>query len=115
LAAGVLATQVQVAASRVLLIDLGASLGMLTGAAAASPLLLVGDETTEGRDRVWLASVATGTLVGGAIAWWLTRPSEPVATGQSRPLTWMPFSGVIGESAITGAQPALGVGVTGAW
>src|SRR6185436_15659268 len=41
LVGGALGTQARISASRMLLIDLSASLGALTGAAAASPLLLV--------------------------------------------------------------------------
>ena len=73
LVAGALATQVSVAASRVLLVDLGASLGALTAAAAASPLLLVDEETSkEGRSRAWFIAVAGGTLIGGGLGFWVT-------------------------------------------
>lgn len=76
LAAGVLATQLDLRASRVLLIDLGATLGALTGAAAASPLLLVDQEESKSRTRVWLGSTFAASLVGAGIAYWWTGKSE---------------------------------------
>lgn len=76
LGAGVLATQVDARASRVLLIDLGATLGALTGAAAASPLLLVNEEESKPRTRLWLGSIFAGSLLGAGIGWWSTRKSE---------------------------------------
>jgi hypothetical protein len=116
--AGALATQVSVTPSRVLLIDLGASLGALTAAAAASPLLLVDEETSEeGRSRAWFVSVAAGTLIGGGLGWWITRPSE---TGQSpapSSMAYVPFAGVIGQSAAPGGrlEPVFGAGLRGAF
>jgi hypothetical protein len=76
LGAGVLATQVDMRASRVLLIDLGATLGALTGAAAASPLLLVNEEESKPRTRLWLGSIFAGSLLGAGIGWWSTRKAE---------------------------------------
>ncbi len=78
---GALATQLDAPTSRVLLIDLGASLGALSGAAAASPLLLVEEETSPTRTRLWLSAVGVGTLAGGAVAWWFTSDGKksPVA------------------------------------
>lgn len=76
LGAGVLATQVNVKASRVLLVDLGATLGALTGAAACSPLLLVDQQESKSRTRAWLGGIFAGTLLGAGIGWWSTRTSE---------------------------------------
>ena len=76
LGAGVLATQVDVRASRVLLIDLGATLGALTGAAAASPLLLVNEEESKPRTRLWLGSIFAGSVLGAGIGWWTTRKAD---------------------------------------
>ncbi len=89
LGAGLLATQVDVRASRVLLIDLGATLGALTGAAAASPLLLVDEEESKPRTRLWLGSIFAGSLLGGGIAWWSTRRSE---AGGSATLPALPYA-----------------------
>jgi hypothetical protein len=115
IAAGAIATQVRASPSRILLIDLGASLGALTGAAAASPLLLVGDEPTPGRDRAWLASIAAGTLIGGAIGWWATRPSSSASMNQ--PWALAPWAGVVAETRGPNDERtlALGGGLRGAW
>jgi hypothetical protein len=80
LGAGVLATQLNVKASRVLLVDLGATLGALTGAAAGSPLLLVDREETKSRTRAWLGGIFAGTLAGAGIGWWTTRKSDAAAS-----------------------------------
>jgi hypothetical protein len=88
LGAGVLATQLDVRASRVLLIDLGATLGALTGAAAASPLLLVDKEESKPRTRLWLGSIFAGSLLGAGIGWWTTRRSE----GSQGSLPGMPYA-----------------------
>jgi hypothetical protein len=77
LGAGVLATQLDVRASRVLLIDLGATLGALTGAAAASPLLLVNEEESKPRTRLWLGGIFAGSVLGAGIGWWSTRKAKP--------------------------------------
>lgn len=76
LGAGVLATQLNLKASRVLLVDLGATLGALTGAAAGSPLLLVDRQESKSRTRAWLGGIFAGTVLGAGIGWWSTRKSE---------------------------------------
>jgi hypothetical protein len=114
LAAGTLATQIEIAPSRVLMIDLGASLGALTGAAAGSPLLIVNDEHKPGRDRAWLGTVAAGTLIGGGIGWFITRPGQAKARD---PHAARPEVGVIGESN-DGAghrSPVYGLSLRGTW
>jgi hypothetical protein len=113
LAAGVLATQYELPPSRVLLIDLGASLGALTGAAAASPLLIVDDQPSKGRDRAWLGSVALGTLIGGAAGWYFTRSTK---TADSAPPA-RPSVGVVGMSSTPDGRlaPVFGAGVSGSW
>jgi hypothetical protein len=104
LGAGVLATQLDVRASRVLLIDLGATLGALTGAAVASPLLLVDEEESKARTRLWLGSVFVGSLLGGGVGWWATRKaSEPVARG----LPLLPYGYATPEAR--GARLELGM------
>jgi len=82
---GALATQLDVPTSRMLLIDLGASLGALGAAAAASPLLIVEEEAHPTRTRLWLSSIAVGTLAGGTLAWWLTRGGETRSALSLRP------------------------------
>jgi hypothetical protein len=82
LGAGVLATQLELKASRVLLVDLGATLGALTGAAAASPLLLVDKDESKPRTRAWLGSIFAGTLLGAGVGWWSTRKTDTRASNQ---------------------------------
>jgi hypothetical protein len=112
LLAGALATQVQLPASRVLMIDLGASLGALTAAAAASPLLLVDESESNGhtRNRLWLGSVAAGTIVGGALGYWMTRPFA--SSNKSATHCVVPSLGLL---TVTPAGPAFGAGVQGSW
>jgi hypothetical protein len=71
LAAGVAATQVDITASRMLLVDLSVSLGWLGGAALASPLLFV-EDPDETNLRLWLGAVAAGAVAGGVIGWYAT-------------------------------------------
>jgi hypothetical protein len=76
LALGAVATQADLTASRVLLLDLSTSLGGLAGAAAAAPLLLVeGSDKT--RTRLWLAAAGVGAVGGGVIGWLATSSDEP--------------------------------------
>jgi hypothetical protein len=111
LVAGAAATQVEVSSSRILLVDMIAGLGGLTGAAAASPAVF-GDKVTEGEKRAWLASVAMGTVLGGALGFVVIRP-EAVHKHAS----WQvyPYAGSIASAAGLGAAPALGAGVLGSW
>ena len=114
---GALATFVTISPSRALLIDLGTGLGGLGGAAAASPLVF--DDLNETKSRGFLAITAGAALVGGGVAWYLTRnsdsekPKPPPPAGAVRAV---PFGGVIGQSATpTGPVPAYGAGVRGAF
>ena len=113
-AAGVLATRVTTTPSRMLLVDLGAGLGALAGAAAASPLIF--ENVTEGKTRAWLAATLGGSLAGGAVAFIVTRDSWTAKQSSSAPL-WRygsPTAGVIGSSATPGgAVPAYGLGWMG--
>jgi len=115
LVAGALATQVSVAPSRVLLVDLGASLGALTGAAVASPLLFVDDNNSKAQNRAWYLSVAAGTLIGGGLGFWFTRPTHAGHDKASAGLSYLPYAGVLGESVATGGRraPVFGAGVNG--
>ena len=90
LAGGALATQVDFSTSRVLLVDLGASLGALGGAALGSPLLLVEEEADPTRTRLWLSAVVVGTVAGGALSYFLTR--DMAADGAALP--FVPYAGI---------------------
>lgn len=108
--AGALAVFVDVSPNRVLLIDLGAGLGALAGAAAASPLVF--ERVSEGDSRGFIAATAGGAIAGGALVWFLTRN-----TPGAKSTTWhygTPVAGVIGSSATpTGTLPAYGAGWQG--
>jgi hypothetical protein len=110
LLAGALATQADLPSARVLMIDLGASLGALTGAALASPLLLVDESESNGhsRNRLWLASVAAGTVAGGAVGWWMTRPTSTTKSAHSV----LPTLGIL---PVNSEAPAFGAGIHGSW
>jgi hypothetical protein len=116
IAAGVLATQVRVSPSRVLLIDVGAGGGALLGAAAASPLIF--QNQTEGNTRVWLSATLAGSVAGGVLTWWLTRESPGKTPAHSANnvanVTGGLTAGVIGTSASrTGPVPVFGLAWSG--
>ena len=117
--AGAAATQVPVAASQVLFIDLAAALGGLTAAAVGSPLLLVDgddDEARQTRERLWLGGVGTGILVGGVIGYFMTRPSGR-ADFDAPGFAALPQAGVIGMSQAPSGEiaPVYGLGLSGKW
>ncbi|MCL2778857.1 MAG: hypothetical protein FWD73_12725 [Polyangiaceae bacterium] len=115
-AAGLLATQVQVSSQRVLLVDLGAGLGAASGAALASPLVF--QNVTESKARGFVSATAAGMIVGGGVAWVLTRGSSNAAsvanTISASGMHVVPMGGVIGSSETRyGTSPAYGVGIRG--
>ena len=115
LIAGAAATRLEIDPSRVLLIDLGASLGALTGAAVAAPVLIVDEHLTSSRSRIWLASIAGGMLAGGVVAAWTTR--DPSGRQLASSPVARPFVGIIGAQSDSGARhiPAFGAGLAGTW
>ena len=115
LAAGALATQVKVTSSRMLLIDLSASLGALTGAAAASPLLLVREHGESWRDRVWLASIGAGTIVGGGIGWLTTRAASTKEAENRLHPPPTPYVMVEPADPLRGTRSFVGLGLQGLW
>jgi hypothetical protein len=116
--AGAASIFVTVPPSRVLLLDLGAGLGSLAGAAVGSPLIFSGltnTPTTGTKTRIFLAGTLTGTAVGGAAAWFLTRESAPKKP-TSAWLLGTPNAGVIGQSMTrTGQVPIYGISYGGAF
>lgn len=96
IAAGALATQVTTSPSRVLLIDVGVGGGALLGAAAASPLIF--QNLTPGATRGWLSATLGGSVLGGALAWYLTRDGAPKVAH----IPNLPVPGVLGMSASAG-------------
>jgi hypothetical protein len=60
-------------------------------------------------NRLWLGSIAFGTLVGGAVGWLTTRPAPKLASELPH---FLPSVGVI---STTETGPVLGVGLQGAW
>lgn len=106
LGAGVLATQIDAKASRVLLVDLGATLGALTGAAAGSSLLLVDEQESKSRTRAWLGSIFAGTVLGAGIGWWSTRKSDAPARAL---LPGLPYAIATPETQGQGARFEAGM------
>lgn len=114
LVAGTLATQLDVPSSTdMLAIDLSALLGGLTGAALGTPVLVSQDESPA-RDRIWLSGIMLGTVAGAALSYWITQSDdEPSPSASSSPagassgVTWAPQLGWMGRP--------LGFGVSGAW
>lgn len=107
--AGTLASLVKVSPSRVLLIDLGAGLGGLAGAAVGSPLVF--EDVTAGKTRGFIGATVAGTVLGGAAAWYLTRHSfEPKKTATG--LHMVPYGGAM-PSPTPGGPSGFGGGVQG--
>jgi hypothetical protein len=118
LAAGIAATQIDTTSTRVLFIDLAASLGALSGAAAAS--FLHGVDTGKlplNQNRTWLVTVGSGTLLGGGVGWLLTRNMSPRNTETRQSLNYMPYVGLSSSSSNPAPSRSDGwvAGVTGTW
>lgn len=106
-------------ASRVLLVDLSAGLGALTGAAVASPLIF-GEDVSTMRDRLWLSSIALGTFVGAGVGLLTTASPAHEAHEAARPLgpsRVSPFFGVVATTTNPdgSSSPVTGAGVQGLW
>jgi hypothetical protein len=109
--AGTLASFIQVPPSRVLLVDVGAGLGALAGAAAGSPLVF--EDVSKSKARGFLATTAGGAVLGAGIAVFLTRGSTKKQTVVgSRSFEILPVIGGL-PSATNGAPGGVGVGAVG--
>jgi hypothetical protein len=108
--AGTAAVFMPVSASRVLLVDLGAGIGGLAGAAGGSPLIF--ETVTPARTDGFVAATLGGIAIGGTTAWFLTRDKGKRAA--ELPFDLTPTTGVIGQSEVRGGKvPAYGVGLSG--
>jgi hypothetical protein len=97
----------KVTSSQVLMMDLGAGLGSLVAAAAASPLVALGD-ASEDRHRLWLTSIGVGTIAGALVGYSLTPTSEDRAGLPATPFaTYSP--------AHDGQAGAFHFGLQGRW
>ena len=118
LAAGIAATQIDTTSTRVLFIDLAASLGALSGATVAS-LLLVADTGTVplNQNRPWLVTVGSGTLLGGGVGWLLTRNMASRDSGPRRSLTYYPYLGLspVANSQSPTRSDGWVAGLAGTW
>jgi hypothetical protein len=119
LAAGAAATQIDLPTARWLALDLGAGLGALGGAAAASPLLL--KDSTEARTRGWLSATLAGAAIGGVIGLVASRPTSDPGPSPKAPaataISPLPVPGLIGMSQGKHGEltPAVGLSWSGAW
>ncbi len=98
--AGALATQLRTPApTDMLSIDLSALLGGLAGAAIGTPLL-VSQDRSDRRDRIWLSGVMLGTVVGAGVGYWLLGDGDAGAAAEGEP----------GAAAKEGARARVGLG-----
>lgn len=114
LSAGIAARLVPIqSASRVLLVDLGAGLGGLVGAAASSPIVFsdTGDRT---RNRLFLSSIGAGMVTGAVISYVITDGDSPEPEPKRAPPAVgaaMPWAGPL--PVLSGT--AFGGGLQGTW
>ncbi len=115
LLAGAAATQLDLPAARWLSLDLGAGLGALGGAAAASPLLL--KNSTDGKTRGWLATTLAGAVAGGIVGLVVSRPTSEPAGPRAASISPLPLPGIIGASQGKKGEavPAVGLSWSGSW
>jgi len=113
LVAGALATQFEgPSATDMLAIDLSALLGGLTGAALGTPVLVSQDQSPT-RDRIWLSGIMLGTVAGAGISYWiLSDESGGRSQGETprQPGSQLSFAPQLGW-----AGTPLGFGVIGTW
>lgn len=111
LLAATVATQLDVpSATDVLFVDLSALLGGLAGAALGTPVL-VSQEASPTRDRIWLSGIIAGTITGATLSYWTVDAEKKQTRVESEPtsegLSLQPQLGWMGHP--------VGLGVTGQW
>jgi hypothetical protein len=120
---GAVASQFEVPSSTDLLfIDLSALLGGLAGAAIGTPVL-VSQDASPTRDRIWLSGIIAGTVAGAGIGYWVTQGDEPGRAELSKPaLAEEPASAMPDAWAGVSVRPQLGwqgmplgLGLSGQW
>jgi hypothetical protein len=99
--------------TRVLLVDVSAGLGGLTGAALASPLVF-GEDVGTTENRLWLSAIALGTFAGAGVGLFLF-PSSTPDDGGAAALRATPFVGSVAATPLPDGTsvPAHGIGVRG--
>jgi hypothetical protein len=112
---GALATQFEVpSATDVLAMDLSALLGGLAGAALGTPVL-VSQEESPARDRIWLSGIMAGTVAGGVLSYWITQRAGSSAAAEPSELGARPAPGLRVAPQIGWMGRPLGFGVLGSW
>jgi hypothetical protein len=110
LVAGAVATQFDVpSATDVLFIDLSALLGGLAGAALGTPVL-VSQDASPTRDRIWLSGIIAGVITGATLSYWVAESEAAAAEAPAAlpgGLRLMPQLGWMGKP--------FGLGLTGQW
>lgn len=108
--AGAIAPHVDaLSASRVLFVDVSAILGGLAGAALASPIL-VGEELSPTEGRIWLGSIALGTVTGALVGSFVT-----AGEAETPVFSWQPYLDVLPGPHGTSAGATSVVGFRGDW
>lgn len=102
---------VEPSAGRVLRVGLGAGLGALGGAAAASPLLL--EDPGKTQERLWLGAVGLGGAVGAGVGAWLSVGEK----GVGKAVGLLPAPGVVAATRRAGGEvrPVMGLTWSGRW
>jgi len=104
-----LATQLNLSASRVLMVDVGVALGGLGGAAALSPLLIVDRKESRVRNRIWLSGIVAGMATGGVVAYLTTEDSKKSTSAQAN------IAPYVGPGLDVHGPTTWELGVHGAW